>query len=308
MAYVSVIVPVYNVENYLEKCVQSILSQSLKEIEIILIDDGSTDNSGKICDKFSSIDKRIKVIHQQNEGLSAARNKGILVASAPYIMFVDSDDWVEPDFCKRPYEIAVCNSVDIVLFMCRYVHRDGTTRITRSNMKEGLLTKDEAMFFNVCVAHNVVIALYKRTLFEDILFPNGRLYEDIGTTHEIIYKANTFYLLNSVLYNYFRGRSDSITTYADTTRHHDRREMLVKRINDLQQWGYDEYVFIYSFRQLIRYGCKDEEQKRFIEIAESRKTSLPKSLRWKQKLLYYAFKVSHGLFDFLCVVTRERLR
>ncbi len=95
----SVIIPVYNVQNYLRTCIDSVINQSLREIEIILVDDGSTDNSGQICDEYSAKDNRIKVIHECNKGLSCARNKGIAFSTAPFIMFVDSDDWVEPKFC-----------------------------------------------------------------------------------------------------------------------------------------------------------------------------------------------------------------
>lgn len=108
MPKVSVIVPVYNVEPYLRQCLDSIVSQTLKDIEIILIDDGSTDGSGEICDEYKREDHRIRVIHKVNEGLSAARNDGIDASTAPYIMFVDGDDWVEPEFCETPCRVGQC--------------------------------------------------------------------------------------------------------------------------------------------------------------------------------------------------------
>ena len=121
MPHVSVIVPVYNVEEYLRKCIDSIVAQTLKDIEIILVDDGSTDGSGTICDEYASQDKRVRVVHKINGGLSSARNTGIEAASAPFLMFIDSDDWVEPNFCEKPYLAAKNNNADLVLFSFRIV-------------------------------------------------------------------------------------------------------------------------------------------------------------------------------------------
>ena len=124
MPKVSVIIPVYNVESYLRKCVDSIIGQTLINIEIILVDDGSTDRSGSICDEYRRQDGRIQVIHKANGGLSSARNVGIDAASAPYIMFLDSDDWAEPGFCEIPYDAAVDTNSDLVIFQTCYV-KDG---------------------------------------------------------------------------------------------------------------------------------------------------------------------------------------
>ena len=113
---VSVIVPIFNVKAYLPRCLDSLCCQTLTEIEIILIDDGSSDGSGEIADRYAQTDNRFQVIHQENRGLSAARNRGIEAAQAYYLMFVDSDDWVDPDFCRIPYEIATDHGVELVIF------------------------------------------------------------------------------------------------------------------------------------------------------------------------------------------------
>lgn len=116
MPKISLIVPVYNVEDYLKECLDSIINQSLKDIEIILIDDGSTDSSGLICDEYAQCDCRIKVIHKRNEGLSCARNDGIDASSSPYLMFVDGDDYLVSKFCETPYKSALKYNADLVLF------------------------------------------------------------------------------------------------------------------------------------------------------------------------------------------------
>ncbi len=111
---VSVIVPVYNVIDYLEPCLNSLKDQTLENIEIIVVDDGSTDGSGDICDKFAENDPRFRIIHKKNEGLSAARNDGLDIARGQYTMFVDGDDWVEPDYCNIPYKTATETGIDIL--------------------------------------------------------------------------------------------------------------------------------------------------------------------------------------------------
>ena len=113
---VSIIVPIYNVEKFLDVCVQSLISQTLKEIEIILVDDGSPDGSPAMCDKYAKLDTRIKVIHKKNEGLSSARNSGLEVVSGEYYMFVDSDDWLDSETCEICYNYAIQNHADCLMF------------------------------------------------------------------------------------------------------------------------------------------------------------------------------------------------
>ena len=117
MCKVSIIIPVYNIpEQNLRKCIESVINQTLEEIEIILVDDGSTDSSGIICDEYATIDNRVKVIHKLNCGLSAARNTGFENAKGEWITFLDSDDWIEPHTCEETYKLGIENDVDIVIF------------------------------------------------------------------------------------------------------------------------------------------------------------------------------------------------
>ena len=142
MCKVSVIVPIYNIKQYLPRCIDSIRNQTLKDIEIILIDDGSTDGSSEICDQYAAVDPRVRVLHKENEGLSAARNDGIQMARADYIMFVDGDDWVEPEFCELPYRAAVGNNVDAVSFLHVTVSENGVKEKC-SFRGEGLVKKGD---------------------------------------------------------------------------------------------------------------------------------------------------------------------
>ena len=134
---VSVIVPVYNVEPYLHRCVDSLTGQTLTDIEIILVDDGSTDGCGRICDEYAAADPRVRVVHQENAGLSEARNAGIDRARADYLMFVDSDDWVEKDYCRIPWEIARSQQADLVMFQFRELRNGGKRSGVIPSRREG---------------------------------------------------------------------------------------------------------------------------------------------------------------------------
>ena len=140
MTKISVIIPVYNVEKYLSKCIESVLEQDFSDYEIILIDDGSTDTSGKLCDEYAENYSAIKVIHQQNKGLGGARNTGIEAAEGQYLLFVDSDDYIRDNIMTFLYDTAVCNDSDIVAFGMDYVYESGGKFATRRPISNG--TKD----------------------------------------------------------------------------------------------------------------------------------------------------------------------
>lgn len=209
---VSVIVPVYQVRVYLERCVNSILRQTFQNIEIILIDDGSTDGGGELCDEYAKQDTRVKVIHKTNGGLSSARNAGLEVAKGKYIAFVDSDDWVSPNFIRSMYE--VCEGYECDICQCGFyeVIKDDLDMTDREGIPliyrplEYSYAEFSLLSWECVVSWN---KLYKRTLFRDICFPAGRLHEDEFTTYKLINKANRIAVLPTRLY-YYRRRGDSI--------------------------------------------------------------------------------------------------
>ena len=206
---ISVIVPIYNVEKYVRKCLESLVHQTMKDIEIICIDDGSTDGSGKIADEYAGTHVGgvlIRVIHTENRGLSAARNRGIDEARADWIMFVDSDDWVSEDFCRVPYEAAIENKADLVVFEACQTTKSGWVRKTKtSQIQSGVIEKEDVMMNST--AWN---KLYKGDLFVKIRYPEGRVYEDVFITHKLVDKAKKTYRLNDRLY-YHRKRPGSIS-------------------------------------------------------------------------------------------------
>ncbi len=208
---ISVIVPVYNVEKYLEKCIDSIINQTYKNIEILLIDDGSTDSSGEICDRYAIKDKRILVFHKENGGLSDARNKGIDIATGKYISFIDSDDYVEENYISFLYEIL--KKFDADISMGKHYVRYQENTIDTSSGQELCMNPEvtlEKMLYGEDVDVSAWAKLYKKDLFKDIRFPKGRVFEDAATTYKLIDKSSQVAFKSLPIYNYVM-RKNSIT-------------------------------------------------------------------------------------------------
>ena len=210
---ISVIVPVYNVEQYLEKCVESIINQTYKNLEIILVNDGSTDNSGKLCDELAKKDERIKVIHKENGGLSDARNRGIEEATAKVIGFIDSDDYIDKDMYKILFENL--NKTGADLSMCgHYDVFNGVIPNQVENIEVKLLSSIQAI--NMVMEAKVmsvtaVNKLYKKDLFNDLKFEIGKIAEDAFIMIKLLDKCQTIVATNEKKY-YYIHRESSITT------------------------------------------------------------------------------------------------
>lgn len=210
---VSVVVPVYRVEEYLPKCVDSLLAQTYRNLEIILVDDGSPDGSGAICDVYAARDSRIRVLHKENGGVSSARNAGLAAVTGELIAFVDGDDFVAPDIYERMYGCMEADErLDVVYTACtRYpfqgqlLHMDffptGTV-LTGREMAEKILIDQ--------VTSHMWLGLYKRFCWEGIIFPEGRTYEDVAMTYRAFRNVNCVYFLKEPLY-YYRVNDTSIT-------------------------------------------------------------------------------------------------
>ena len=230
---VSVIVPVYNVEKYLQRCIDSICSQTYKNLEIILVDDGSTDSSGDLCDELSKCDTRILVIHQKNGGLSNARNSGIVASKGEYILFVDSDDWIE----KNMIELMLSTFSDdkVSLSICGINYYDSDYKFLHSILpqKEGCylcidILKD--MFGDNRTPYvTACTKLYKRDLFRELMFPDGKLHEDEFTSYKYIYKSEMIAILNLPLYCTIM-RNDSIMGKKYTVGRLDGVEALYQKL------------------------------------------------------------------------------
>lgn len=183
---VSVVIPVFDSEQYLSECLDSVVSQSYDDISIILIDDGSCDSSGDICDRYASSDTRIRVIHTENLGVSAARNTGIAESRGEYICFIDSDDYVSPDYVEYLLKLITDKQADISV--CQRAD-------SKSKLKENKLLTDNRSCIQALIGSGEIDSvvwgkLYKRALFEGVLFPAGKRYEDEFTIYKLIAKAS----------------------------------------------------------------------------------------------------------------------
>lgn len=213
MPEISIIVPVYNVEKYLKKCIDSILNQTFTDFELILVDDGSTDNSVAICDKYVNMDNRIKVIHKENCGVSAARNTGVESAIGNYIGFVDNDDYIDKDMYELLYNDIISEGADISICGMYECFKDKMTKQSKVegryvfNNIEALKEVMESKIFSV----NPVNKLYKKDLFKGLKYPDGKLSEDAFITPLLIMKAKKVVFNSEAKYYYVR-RMESITT------------------------------------------------------------------------------------------------
>lgn len=239
---ISVIVPIYKVEKYLRKCVDSIIAQTYKNIEIFLVDDGSPDNCGAICDEYALHDERIKVIHKENGGLSSARNAALDVATGDYIMFVDSDDWVEPDFCYSALEMVLKEGVKMVSFGYNIIcyEKDNKRYKAYKRFTKSVRTIDASETIRHIILKDDVIfnfawnKIYDRQLFEGIRYPYRKTFEDNAVTYLLANKAGKIFVSDKILYNYVR-RNDGISGKWYTPKHIvDRFEIWLKRLNDIR--------------------------------------------------------------------------
>lgn len=211
----SVIVPVYNVEKYLKRCLESILVQSWNDYEIILVDDGSTDSSAQICDLYAEKYEMIRVIHKENKGLSDTRNRGIEEASGEYVYFPDSDDWLEPNTFSELSDVIEELTYDIISFNREFVTSEedklisAKSRIQKLSGKQALLE----MLNQGDVTGFANDKIYRKKLFldNDIEFPVGKYYEDLGTNYKLFLKATKVYVTNQKYYHYLITNPDSIT-------------------------------------------------------------------------------------------------
>lgn len=274
MPFVSVIVPVYKVEPYIRRCVDSILAQTYTDFELILVDDGSPDNCGKICDEYAEKDKRIHVIHQENGGLSAARNSGIewtfKNSDSEWITFIDSDDWVHPEYISLLLYCA--NKYNSPISMCQMNFCEDY-RINELTGAECQLREVEEAYEDGSLDPNSSCArLYKREMFRNIKFPQGKLHEDRFTTYKLLFQCKKMPVVCEQLYYYFMN-SDGIVHSEWTLRRLDDVEATENQLEYFEKNGF-ERAYMYTLKnyvQLLIYSLKKMKGKYPEEIKDVRK-------------------------------------
>lgn len=281
---ISVIVPIYNIELYLKQCLESLINQIYQNIEIILVDDGSTDQSGTICEEYAEIDKRIIVIHQKNQGLSGARNTGLRKASGDYLAFVDADDIVSKHYLSTLYWHLNQDDADIAC--CQYYSQKKSVVFPKKEPKlKGTLLSSKRMLAewhgtNKYIETVVWNKLYKRDVFihdgELILFAVGRNHEDILISHQLVANSKKIVLIDNKLY-YYRKRKGSIVNGKISAKEiKDLMSAIIERLKffesvstdayDKLLIGAEKYRALYNFRACFMGKALLEERKILVKM------------------------------------------
>lgn len=272
MQLISIIVPVYNVEKYLHQCIDSILSQTFEEFELLLIDDGSTDNSGKICDEYEEKDSRIKVIHQHNQGQAKARNVGIDAAGGEWLAFVDSDDYIASDMMSVLLETAVAHHADMV--MCNFSRfKDSDENAVEEKLPTPFLSEvtEQHKFLHfvgnseLSVYHiTPCCKIYHKTVFEGIRYPEGRIYEDSAIAPALLDNAKKIVCLKDSLY-FYRTNPQSTTQRRFSIKNFDYLLLYKDRIDYFLENGKTEYAlkvsedfFYFYINNYFKIDCSDK--------------------------------------------------
>ena len=288
---ISVIVSIFNIESYLERCVKSICSQTYDNIEIILVDDGSTDKSGMLCDNLATKDSRIKVLHKENGGLSSARNYGIKYATGEYIAFVDGDDYVEPemyeDLMRAIYsfqaDLAICNYKEVGKKGIRDESSDKITIFDETEVLEVFIREDD----NYRIQNAAWNKVYKKELIDGMKFPEGKLYEDIVYTTKLLARSKRAVYLDKTYYNYIFDRSDSIMNskninclLTDQIPAYEEKGEFLKSIGELNFYYIHQYFF-YK-RMLLHYKeIKEKQPEGYRTFLKVLKKKIGKNVVWK---------------------------
>lgn len=277
---ISVIVAVYNIREYISRCIESILAQSYKDLEILLIDDGSTDDSGKICDEYAGKDARIKVIHQKNQGLGAARNTGMSIAAGEFIAFVDGDDWIEPDMYAEMVKNAELHGADLVVCRNKRIYPD---RVVDGSTDKVIVYREPLEMLIQCLKDEEEILiqqaawnkLYAKELLKDESFPVGKWYEDVAFSARILSKTKVGVYVDKALYDYVCVREGSIMnqgitmrTFTDWIPAYMEKEAYLETLPDKRPLNVHRYHFCKRLLELYREVCDSPDK----EVRKQKKT------------------------------------
>ncbi len=316
---ITVVIPIYKVEKYLQKCLDSIINQSYKNLEIILVNDGSPDNCGKICDEYAKKDTRIKVIHKENGGLSDARNIGIKNANGKYITFIDSDDYITEDYVEYLYELIKKYNVKLSICGIKTVWKE--TKIQkREKEKEELLNSKQA-FENMLFAKGIEVAAYGKMylteLWEEYEFPKGKAYEDTAVVYKLIEKAENIAYGNKKCY-YYVARVGSISKQQQFNKNEEdyikhTKEMLEfisKKYPELQKAveRFDIYSKFRILRILIFTNPRNKEMEKniILDIKKNQKDVLTcKNTPARDKIAIVLLNMGLPIFKFFWCIYRK---
>ena len=304
---VSIIIPVYNVEKYIEKCVNSVLKQNYENFEIILVDDGSTDDSGRICDAFQSKNpKKIFCYHKKNGGLSDARNYGLKHSNGKYVVFVDSDDWIEEKTISEAHKEIVLNKADIAIYGIKIDNDNGTIK-SKTPLKKEILTSDEGIIYLNSFRKIDVSAcnkMFNRKIFNNIEFPKGKLCEDYYIMYKLFGNANKIVVIPQAFYHYYQ-RQNSIVRNTKINMDYiyaakEEMDYLNKNKKNIAFAGKTGYAFAMITLYHIKYSRKVfvDKKETIAEIKKYQKDIINnKFLPTSRKIQYIVFVHMNWLYD-----------
>ena len=305
---ISVIVPIFNRELYLTDCLESLAAQSVKDVEFLLIDDGSTDRSPEICQSFAAKDSRFRLIQKENGGVATARNVGLEQSSGDYIMFADSDDRVAPDFCATPLQIAEEKHADLVMFCYRRFHGDVEEPQAACLIPEGVKTRDEAAQLLFSGSWNYLWdKCFAKSLFDGIRFPSGHVYEDVATTYKLVLRAQQVYFIHNPLY-WYRRTPNSIVAQHSSQSEKDRFPAYRSMYEGLRQAGLsflamDSRMDRIALEHAMRYPFRmKNEDDRFCRERLLNQKHAPS---WRVKILLLLYRYGRVLFWAVCRILKK---
>lgn len=297
---ISVIVPIYKVEEYLDRCVESIVNQTYKNLEIILVDDGSPDNCPQMCDEWAEKDNRINVVHKENGGLSDARNAGMPFATGEIISFIDSDDWIDLDMFKKMLSRMQNDNSDMVSCGVKWVEEDGSLirDVTSDDVVLDTTTAMKELLNDSKLKQHVWNKIYKYDLIKDIPFEKGKYHEDVFWSYQIVGRAKKVSVVKESFYNYVQ-RSNSIMGERYSAKRLDALDANRQRCEYIKNYFpklYDNalYVYIGSCHYQLQCAVRANQTKDVIDNIKNRtsyrKTGHPtRGITLKQKIWYYLF-------------------
>lgn len=279
---ISVIVPIYNTEKYLNRCIQSVVNQTYKYLEIILVDDGSPDRCGRICDWWAENDRRIRVIHKKNGGPSDARNVGMDIATGEYVGFVDGDDYIHPEMYQRLYDsIIQCNANIAVCGYYRVDESNGSIISVEKTQEVGVIGKQDALLGLVKSVPLMVMwnKLYTREVVTDLRFPRGKISEDIFILPSIYDRCERVVCISECLY-YYAQTPNSITRCERTVKYMDGVEAYYNMLQFCERKGYGELLHTVSAKMLGFYKMVYFQIKKITPHEKTRMREIKKMVRY----------------------------
>ncbi len=298
MDLISVIIPVYKVEEYLDKCMMSIVSQTYPQLEIILVDDGSPDNCGAMCDEWARKDSRVRVVHKKNGGLSDARNAGMDVANGEYIAFVDSDDWIHPCFIESMYRAAKEHDAQMVACGVRFVYSEADEEQAKEIAPSARFTAEEALGTLIygkgfrAVAWN---KLYHHSLVEEERFPVGKYHEDEYFTYKVIGKATVLAFVETEMYYYLQRSSGIMGSVS--LKHLEALDAGAERLAYFKEhyprlYDKDRFVFCVGCVWMYKTTLLSDE---------------PAAKEWQKKIRQYRKRVPISFGEWLACSAKDKL-